>query len=86
MSKAIAFHSCGPRPGDTHPEEWMMVGIFDDGSEQREAMADADKRDRLMCDVCQEYQMTNDELTPSGGEMLCRDCVSAELVEDADDA
>ncbi len=28
------FISCGPRPDDSHPNEWMLVGLVDDSTER----------------------------------------------------
>ena len=84
MSKpALTFHQCGPRPGDAHPEDWMLVGLVNDGTEQREAIEAADKRERLRCDCCQAYQDSPDDLLQSGGDMICDDC--AGNVERSDD-
>lgn len=70
----ISFIQCGSKDTDTHPEEWMLVGLVDDGSEQEEAIAEADSLDRLMCDCCQGYVNKHVDLTNSGEEVLCEEC------------
>ncbi len=71
----ITMFWCGPRPGDSHHEDWMLVGLVDDGTEQREEIEASDELDRLMCDCCQDYQSSSHELTRSGPDMLCEGCV-----------
>ena len=79
MAEPLAcFYICGPKPGDSHPEEWMLVGLVDDGTEQREAIEAADTLDRLMCDCCQGYQPSHHDLVRSGGELLCDECSGAD--------
>lgn len=70
----ITFISCGPNPGDSHPDEWMLVGLVDTGESQAEAIEEADALDRLMCDCCQGYESSHKELVKSGDNMLCADC------------
>lgn len=71
---AITFIACGPGPGDSHPEEWLLVGLVDDGTEQRKAIEESDARERLMCDCCQEYQSRYEDMITSGNERLCKGC------------
>lgn len=74
----MIYFTCGPRPGDTHPDEWMIVGLVDDGTEQQAEIQASDARDRLMCDCCQAYQRERHDLTQSGSELLCDDCCEGE--------
>lgn len=69
----ITFVQCGPKPGQTF-EDWQLVGLVDDGTEQREEIEAADKLDRTMCDCCQEHQVAAHDLTASGPDMLCDGC------------
>ena len=73
----ITFFQCGPNPGDHHPDEWMLVGLVDDGTEQREMIEESDARDRLMCECCQGYVASHADLTRSGPDLLCDDCCPA---------
>jgi hypothetical protein len=43
--------------------------------EQDEAIAESDTKDRLMCDCCQGYAERHEDLTRSGDEILCDECV-----------
>lgn len=74
MTDIIHF-ACGPQPNDKTPEDWMLVGLVDDGSSQREAMEDIDRAERLLCDCCHERLPTAANLTASGDEVLCDGCI-----------
>ncbi len=74
MAELTTYFVCGPRLGDTHPDEWMLVGLVDDGSEQAAEIEAADTLDRLMCDCCQAYQDSHCDLVRSGPELLCDGC------------
>ena len=75
MAKPITTHfRCGPQPGDSHPDEWMIRGLVDTGEDQAAEIEAADKLDRLMCDCCQAHQASPHDLTRSGPDMLCDPC------------
>ncbi len=71
----FAFFSCGPKPGE-HPDFWMVRGLVDTGEDQEAEMVAADKKDRLMCDCCQQYQPSHLDLRCCGGDMLCDGCAN----------
>lgn len=76
-AEKITFHACGPRQGDEHPDDWMLVGLVDDGAEQRAEIEAADARERLRCDVCLERVERHDDLIASGDEKWCDACAQA---------